>query len=426
MKKLLITVLFICVGIIACQKDEIENKSGFVSFVESDVDYTTRNCFQLNDGNYIICGSNVMWPAGNSNFGKVYSIMAKFSSSGDLLWQKNLPITLSDLWKGIALPGGGFILAGLDNMPENTNITIAEFNNDGGLVKSNQIVNLTTTNTPSRNQVDICNLSNGNIAMVLIGISQGVQGSSPRLLIFDPNLNILTDKIFPSMFSATKNYKMMRIKEGNDGKLFICGTTQEFNAWSWTFLMGVDGTTLNTDFFTEKIGGDTNSYPGPFIISDAGHVIIATTEQFRAGIYFNISDYFYYHLDEYFSIGTTVSAMETDADGNFIARHKYSGFTGYASLTNITKTSDDGYLMVGTCDIRIDAVIYSPFQILLIKTNSRLEQQWMKQINTTYPAIGVDVKSTDDGGFLIGAYEKSFSKNYKLMLIKTDANGSMQ
>jgi hypothetical protein len=426
MKKLFMPVLLICIVISACKKDTIEHNSGFVSVVESGLDYTTRNCFQLSDGSYIICGSNVIWPAGNSLFGNSYSMMAKFSTSGDLIWQRNLPITLCDLWKGISLPGGGFILAGLDNMPENTNITIAEYNNNGGLVKSNQLVNHTGTGSTSRNCIDFCNLSNGNIAMVLNGISLGVQGVSPRLLVFDSDLNIISDKFFPSMFSATKNYKSMKIVEGNNGKLFICGTTQEFNAWSWTFLMGIDGTTLNTDFFTEKIGGDTNSYPGPFIVSDAGHVLVPTAEQFRAGIFFNISDYFYYHLDEYFSVGKTVSALETDADGSFIARHKYSGFTGYASLTNITKAKDGGYLMIGTCDLRTDAVIYSPFQILLIKTNSRLEQEWMKQINTTYPAVAVDVKSTDDGGFVIGAYEKSFSNNYKMMLIKTDANGSMQ
>ncbi len=424
MKKIALSAL-LCIGFIACQKDAIENNSGFVSVVESDLDYTSRNCLQLSDGNYIICGSSVLFPAGNVSFGQSYSIMAKFSRSGDLMWQKTLPITLCDLWKGISLPGGGFVLAGLDNMPENTNITIAEYNNNGGLVKSNQVINTTSTGVTSRNEVDIIQLKNGNYAMVLIGIQQGVLGNSPRLLILDRELNVISDKIFPSMFLFSKNFKGQRLAEGNNGRLYICGRTQEFNAWSWTFLMGVDGSTLDMDFFTERMGADTNSYPGPFVVNNAGHVIIPTAEQWNAGIYFNASNYFYYHLDEYFSVGKTVSVLETDADGNFIARHKYSGFTGYASLTGITQTNDGGYLLIGTCDLKSNAVIYSQFQILMIKINAQFQQEWMKQINTTYPAVAVDVEKTDDGGFLIGAYEKSFNKNYKMMLIKTDANGVM-
>jgi len=425
MIKILLPAL-ILTGLIACQKDTIEkNSSGFVSVVDTDLDYTSRGCLQLTDGNYIIYGSNVLFPSGNTAFGTTYSAMAKFSPSGDLIWQKNLPITLFDLWKGIALPGGGFVLAGLDNMPENTNITIAKFSNNGGLVKSTQLLNSTGSVSTSRNEVDIIRLKNGNYAMVLIGTEPGVLGNSPRLLIFDQELNILTDKIFPSMFLFSKNYKGQRLAEGNDGKIYICGRTQEFNAWSWTFLMGVNGSTLDMDFFNERMGGDTNSYPGPFVVSDAGHVIITTSEQWNAGIYFNASNYFYFHSDEYFSVGKTVSVLETDADGNFIARHKYSGFTGYASLTNITRTSDGGYLLIGTCDLKTDVIVYSQFQILMIKINAQFQQEWMKQINTTYPAVAVDVKNTNDGGLLIGAYQKSFNKNYKMMLIKTDANGVM-
>jgi hypothetical protein len=425
MKKFLLPFLFISICFIACQKDTIESKTGFVSIVESELDYTTRNCLQLSDGNYLVCGSSVNYPAGNTAFGNSYSMMAKFSQSGDLIWQKKLPITLYDLWKSISLPGGGFILTGLDNLPENTNITIAEYNNDGGLVKTNQLLNYTKTNGASKNQVDICALSNGNIAMVLVGINPGVVGSSPRIILFDQDLNIISDKIYSSMFSPIKNYEMQRITEGNNGTLYICGRTQEFSAWSWTFLMGVNATTLEQGFFTERMGGDTNSYPSPFIIGDAGHVIIPSAEQFNAGIYFNESNYFYNHLDEYFSIGKTVTATETDGLGNFIGRHRYSGFSGNASVTGITRAKDGGYLLVGTCGIITDAVINSSFQILLIKTDARFNQEWMKQINTTYPAIAVDVKSTGDGGFLIGAYEKSFNKNYKMMLVKTDANGNM-
>jgi len=424
MKKIILPALLF-LGLIACQKDTIENKSGFVSVVESDLEYTSRSCLQLSDGNYLICGSNVLWPAGSSLFGSTYSLMAKYSRTGDLIWQKNLPITLCDLWKGVALPGGGFVLAGLDNMPENTNVSIAKYNNDGGLVTSNVVPNTTSTSGTSRNEVDIIRLKNGNYAMVLIGIQPGVIGNSPRLLIFDQELNILFDKVFPSMFLFSKNYKGQRLAEGNNGKIYICGRTQEFNAWSWTFLMGVDEATLTTDFFTERMGGDTTSYPGPFIVNDAGHVLIATAEQWNAGIYFSISNYFYYHLDELFSVGKTVSVTETDGDGNFIARHNYSGFKGYATLTGITQTNDGGYLLVGTCDLKTDAIIYSQFQILMIKLNAQFEQEWMKQLNTTYPAVAVDVKKTNDGGFLIGAYQRSFNKNYKMMLIKTGANGGM-
>jgi hypothetical protein len=125
-------------------------------------------------------------------------------------------------------------------------------------------------------------------------------------------------------------------------------------------------------------------------------------------------------------VGNKVSALETDGDGNFIARHRYSGFPQYAVLSNIIQTKDGGYLLVGTSDLNIYDVFYSHFQILAIKTDANFNQQWLKQFNTTYPAIGVDVDNTDDGGFIIGAFEKSFNRNYRMVLIKIDENGSMQ
>jgi hypothetical protein len=33
------------------------------------------------------------------------------------------------------------------------------------------------------------------------------------------------------------------------------------------------------------------------------------------------------------------------------------------------------------------------------------------------------IRNNENGGFAIGAFERSFNKNFKMMIIKTDANG---
>lgn len=425
-------LIFLCMAgvfvVSACRKEASERGSGFISVVESEIDYTTRSCFKLTDGSFIICGSNVPWTVGDINFGKNNAVVAKFSKEGNLVWKKNLPGILYDLWKGIPLPDGGFALAGCDSNTANTDVYITKFSSDGDLLKSKLIVNTVDQNTSGWfNQVDFIRMRNGNFAMVLIGKEDFVLGDSPRLLIFDSDFNIINDKKYLSLFDNSKNYFNQRIVEGSDGNLYIAGRLEYLNRYVCTFLIKADIVTLDLVLLEEKIGGDSTSVPGPFVVDEAGHVNITTAEQFNASTFINFyaSNYFYFHEKECFSVGTSVSILQTDTSGTFVNRFKYSGFPGYACLTDIIQTNDGGYLLIGVSNLKTDALAYSPSQILLIKTGSDFHQQWMKQINTIYSAVAADVMQTDDGGFLIGAFSKSFDKTNEMMLIKTDLNGDI-
>lgn len=80
------TIFFISllIGIItmgSCKKETIQNDNSFVAVVETASNYSTRSCFQLSDGSYIILGIG----------DEENSVMARFTETGDLIWQKQLP-----------------------------------------------------------------------------------------------------------------------------------------------------------------------------------------------------------------------------------------------------------------------------------------------------------------------------------------------
>lgn len=429
MKKIFLTFIFIAgFCLVSCKKESTVVKDSFFSIVQTDLDYTTRSCFQLKDGSFIICGSNVPWISGNVNFGTTNAVMAKFSITGDVIWHKELPGILYDLWKGLALPDGSFVLTGFDSSTTNQNMNIVHFSAEGDLIKSKQIVNINSaTGAASVNQADFILLKNSNYAIVLKGSDQFVIGSSPRVILLDKDFTILNDKIYLPLFNNYESYWNSRIAEGPDGDLYIAGRKEKSNFYVGTFLMRVDGTTLDMEYIRVNIGSDSTSVPGPFVVNKNGKLNITTAEQFNADntLYFQASNYFYFHDKECFSVGKKVSILQTDTAGNFISRYKFSGFPSFGCLNNIVQTMDGGYLLIGTVNLKSDAVIYSPSQIMLIKTDGQMNQQWMKIVNTSYLAIAVDVKQLNDGGFLIGAIIKSFNINNKMVLIKTDANGNL-
>lgn len=127
---------------------------------------------------------------------------------------------------------------------------------------------------------------------------------------------------------------------------------------------------------------------------------------------------------EYIAVGREVSIIRTDTSGNYLDRHNYSGLRCLGCLTKIPRTREGGFMLVGTSNLdeRVNSVTNT--QISLIKTDANLNKLWMREFKTTYAAKGYDVYETRDGGYVIGAYERSFNTYFKMMIIKTDIKGN--
>jgi hypothetical protein len=428
-KSIRIILLSFSVMFFSCEKEPTGNNSSFISFVESDIDYFTRSCFQLSDGSFIICGSNVPYTNNVNGFivsSDVKSKIAKVSETGDLIWTKDLPGNLYDLSKAIPLHGGGFALAGYDSVITGRNLTVSVYDDNGNLVKSNTLLDPNAGPSPYPALVDIIQLRNGNFAIA----ANTITGSTyfyPRLLVLDPELNVVTDKKYSSLVVNNKNYHCAEIREGSDGNIYYLARRSGYNVGlyirNFTSLLKFNGATFDLDMKREFIGEDSTEAPGGFVFDDRDQIAYITAEQFNSNL-LNQRDYFYLHNEEYFSIGKSVSVIRTDTAGNFIDRFNFSGFPLNGTLAKIEHTSDGGYIMAGTCNQEDNFSLASTTRILLVKTDASFNQQWMKIINSTYPSYGFDINQTNDGGFLIGAIQKSFNKNFKMMLIKTDNNGN--
>lgn len=408
---LLLSILAGTVLVTSCQKDSVDPNNSLVCYVETETDYFTRNCFQLNDGSYIIVGT------GDAN-----SVIARFSEKGDLIWQKNLDDELFNLIKGIPLPSGGFVLAGFDKTGTVTNsngiLYIKTYDNNGNLTNSKTIQSIPTAIL--KNRLDFILLRNGNLAFLLNPYS-GIS-AHPRLIITNQNLTTIFDQNYsPGSGQTFQNLLTHRIQEGIDGSIYIIYKFLPNNLiCTTTALMKLNGSDYSLNFISYNTGLGCSEISDSFVIDDNGNNCIASAKQFNP----TENKFAYYHNREEFSLGYEVSVVRNDTAGNYIDRHDYSGFNLLGSIMKIIRTRDGGFLMVGTSGQNSEFTTVSNTQVFLIKTDRNLNQLWMKQFKTTYPAVGYDVFETSDGGYAIGIFEKSFNKNFKMMIIKTNANGN--
>lgn len=392
----------------SCQKESLRDENSFVCLVETESNYATRSCFQLTDGSYVIVG------IGEED----YPVMARFSDQGDLIWQKKLPGTLAGVRKGIPLPSGGFVLAGSDStwgtnsvaQSGKTTITVYDINGS----ETHSVVINCIPNINVENHLDFILLKNGNLAFCLSPAPAIGSFCFPRLLILSQNLSTLFDQVYYE--SPGIPFKQMAepfIQEGIDGSIYFCYQYEYFSPCEVPVLLK-----LNPDYsfnFLKDSIGNCTELPSSLAIDGTGNCLIATAKAVRTVSYFNRED---------ISAGYEVSVIRTDTAGNFLDRHDYNGFNGLGSLMKILRTRDGGFIMVGTSNQSERSAGVANTQVLLMKTDANLNKLWMKQLNTTYAAVGYDVFETRDGGYAVGVFERSFNKNFKMMIIKTDEKGN--
>jgi hypothetical protein len=388
----------------SCKKEAIQNDNSFIAVVETASNYSTRSCFQLSDGSYIILGIG----------DEEKPVMARFTETGDLIWQKQLPNTLAGVEKGIPLPSGGFVLAGSDstwgtNTTAQSGITtVISYDVNGNPIHSVAINSI--PNNGVENYIDFTLLKNGNLAFCLSPKPSLTYFTYPRLLILNQNLLTVFDQVYYTstglpFYDLTLPY----IQEAKDGSIHFC-----FNSLGATTALMKLNPDYSFSYMKDSIS-NSSELPGSFALDADGNCCIATSRQ--------VMQYAYFYYEE-ISFGYEVSIIRTDTAGNYVDRHDYSGFTGLGALMKIIRTRDGGFIMVGTSNHNERITNVANTQIFLMKTDAQLNKQWMKQFNPTYPAVGYDVFETRDGGYAIGAFERSFNKYFKMMIIKTDANGN--
>jgi hypothetical protein len=141
--------------------------------------------------------------------------------------------------------------------------------------------------------------------------------------------------------------------------------------------------------------------------SDGGFIVTGTTETYGMG-----GDDVYV-----LKVGSTGTVQWTTTIGS-------AGTTSVMDAgREIQETNDGGYIVVGYTS----AIDINFSEVYLIKLNSLGIVQWKKTYGGGSYDIGYTVQQTSDNGYIIGATTNSYGAgNWDAMLIKTDANGTLQ
>ena len=196
------------------------------------------------------------------------------------------------------------------------------------------------------------------------------------------------------------------VQQTRDGGYIIAGYTLSFGAGGSDY----DVYLIKTDAYgnvewTKTYGGSDLDY-GCSVqqTSDGGYIIAGWTFSFGAG-----------EADVYL--------IKTDAYGNVEWTKTYGG-SYYDWGYSVQQTEDGGYIIAGS--FSVDGW---DFDVYLIKTDAYGNVEWTKTYGGSDDDWGRSVRQTLDGGYIIAGKTESFGadgSDFDVYLIKTDAYGNAE
>lgn len=134
--------------------------------------------------------------------------------------------------------------------------------------------------------------------------------------------------------------------------------------------------------------------------TDGGYIIIGTTSSYGSG-------------------PRAAWLIKIDKDGNEEWNKTYGG-PGAEAAYDGQQTSDNGYIIVGFTDSYIE----NP-DVWLVKTDVHGNVEWTKRYGGYFTEVGMGVRQTNDGGYIIVGRTNSFgSGDENIWLLKTDKDGN--
>ncbi len=228
--------------------------------------------------------------------------------------------------------------------------------------------------------------------------SFGSGGADIYLVRTDSNGNMLWNRTY----GGTGDDWGSAIAQTNDSGFIIAGSTSSFGAGlDDIYLLKIDA---NGDTLWSKTYGGTDDDEGYSVqqTNDGGYIVTGSTLSFGAG-----SD--------------DVYLIKTDASGNMVWNKTYGG-TNIDIGNSVRQTKDGGYIVAGeTYSFGVGG-----FDIYLLKTDANGNEVWNETIGGGADDNGTAVQQTSDNGYIITGITASFGAgNYDAILIKTDANGTV-
>jgi hypothetical protein len=201
------------------------------------------------------------------------------------------------------------------------------------------------------------------------------------------------DTLWTRTYGGPSEEKAFCVQQTSDNGYVLVGYTYSFGAgWMDFYLVRTDS--LGDTLWTKAYGGTDNDI-GRYVqqTSDGGYIVTGSTESFGSG-------------------SRAVWLLKTDEYGDTIWTKTF----GWTNATNVgfsvQQTSDEGYIIGGS----------TQQHMLLIKTDTGGNAEWIREYGILSYSQGFSVQQTSDGGYVLAGlyYEPNHRDFY---FVKTDALG---
>jgi hypothetical protein len=192
------------------------------------------------------------------------------------------------------------------------------------------------------------------------------------------------------------------VQQTTDGGYIIVGYTESFGAqFQDIYIIRTDAN--GNILWTKMYGGDRQEWGNSISqTTDGGYIVFGHTSSFGSG-------------------GGDFYLLRTDANGDTLWTKTYGGASSEFG-TSAQPTFDGGYILTGMTS----SYGAGGKDVWLVKTNANGDTSWTKTYGGANDEGSYSVQQTDDGGYIIGGYTKSYGSGREdIYAIKTDANGNV-
>ncbi len=323
------------------------------------------------DGGYIIAGATMSYGAGMAD---VWLI--KTNASGDSLWTRTFGGTSGDYGYSVQqTTDGGYIITGYTR-------SYGAGGLDVWLIKTDANGDSLWTRTFGGSSADygrsVQQTTDGGYVIV------GHIGSFPvtdlRLIKTDAS----GDSLWTRTFGGSSADFGHSVQQTTDGGYIITGYTASYGAGSfdvWLFKTDANGDSL----WSRTFGGSTEDRGSSVQqTTDGGYIIAGCTDCYDAD---------------------DVWLIKTDSLGNEQWNRPFGG-SEWDQGRSVQQTTDGGYIIAGYTASYGAGTGY--YDVWLIKTDSLGNERWSRTFGGGSSDTGTSVQQTDDGGYIIAGYTRSY------------------
>jgi len=325
--------------------------------------------------------------------------LIKTNLTGDTLWTKVFGGAGMDYGYSLQqTTDGGYIVSGT---------TVSFGSLDFYLIKTNSTGDTLWTKTIGIvNEFGYSIQQTSDGGYILLGKTNGfgIGDFDAHLVNTDASGNILWTK----GYGGTGTDEGISVQQTSDAGYIIMGTTNSFGAGLFDIFLIKTNSTGDT-LWTKTYGGLNNDGLENYEktshcvqqTSDGGYIVTGHTASFGSG-----------NEDAYL--------IKTDNAGNLLWSKTYGG-TGSEVGFSTRQTTDGGYVIAGFTS----SFGAGSWDAYLIKTNSIGDTLWTKTFGTINDELAYSIQQTSDGGYIMSGFIDTITGGISdIYLIKTDSAGN--